>query len=270
MIELIVDSVAVPVLVAIALLLIPRMPWCAESGQRTAAWTAPLAIAIVTAMSLYSVEGAAILKFEQRWNTLLLVGAVVGVGAAIARGSAAMGAGAAFLALFLLRLPGFDGIADRVLIGLAGAVMSFVMRKPMHSAPILATLATAVPLLSLAALLASVGSMKIALLAGALGGTATACGALTWWGPRFWGGHAFATAATTMAVAITAYGAAYHADADVFRGAWWLVAASPALMAIATISGVRSSRVRTCCAIGFCLVIALCVVIVAVVIARQG
>ncbi len=269
MVEFIAEPVLLPVVGATVLLLIPRMPWCVEPRRRVAAWTAPLTVTAVTALSLHATESVGLWTFDQRWYGLLPASAIVGVVSALGRGKLVVSATAAFLAILSLQFPGHDGIAFRAMIALVAGLLSIAIRHPMNRAPALTTIALGSAMLSLATMLAVIGSMKVALLASALGATALACGTFTWFGPGFTGGTAFATSMTTMSLAIAVYGSAYRGDSDHSTASFWFVALSPLLMTVTTLSFSRSSRLGLLAGASFLCVIIVCAWSVIACVQRQ-
>lgn len=259
------ETVLFPWCCAVAVLLLPRLPWSADSGCRVASWTGGLAIATAMILSLRMVEGAAIWSVTERWHMLVVSAGTLAVGSIVAQCILSRGSALVPIALILavgasivvLAFPNHDSLTIRILLA-AGAVIAARAVLPAASIePFRINLLLAISTLALAALLLAAGSMKLAMVAVALAATCATGATLAARIRSFSPGPAFTLFALTMSFVLALYGCAYHAESSVPIGAWCIVWLTP--LTIAPGFARRSSRVATAV---MCLAISICVVVV--------
>ncbi len=234
MIHTLLESVVLPFACGTAVLLSPRLPWCTDRGPRTTAWTGSLAVAVVALVALVMVEGASVLLLEEKWESLALSAAIVGCGGLLAQRDTRTLSLCAYVAvaIFILRMPGFDSTTMRLILAGSAAVASLYMTSVASRDAVRTPLALAISLASLAALLLNAGSLKVALVAGSLALFCAGASALAVVGRNFSAGAPMSIAALTLSLALSIYGCAYHAQGEAESWAFFLVWASPLAIAL--------------------------------------
>lgn len=228
------QTVLVPALVALALLLLPRGPWCLQRmPSQVAPWTACCALTLAVVIAIVLLEGSSVFALTQRWYSLWLVAAVF-AGAALPaalplhmpRNSPILLAGAAGLALLMLRLPTLESWEARLLLVAGGALFAgrfaaVATRLPRASALVLAT-----GMGSMAVTLLAAGSLKVGLIATSLTLAVGTAMLLPLRVPTLLLGGAFAASGIVLLVSLAWYGAAYHGGGAVHRLGWAAIACS--------------------------------------------
>ncbi len=242
MLQSILESLVLPVACGSALLLAPRLPWCTDRGSRTDAWTGSLAIALVALLSLVMVDGADSLLLKEKWHSIALSAAIVGVGGLLASRDSSKLSTCAFVALtiFVLRLPGYESLTTRVILSSVAVVASLAFTSVAQRDSVRAPLSLAISLASLAALLLHAGSLKAACIAASLASLCTAAATFSLLNRSFSPGATLSIAAVTLSFALAIYGCAYHAPSDAEPWTFFVVWASP--LTIALPAAQRSAR----------------------------
>lgn len=234
MVQTILESVVLPIACGSAVLLAPRLPWCADRGTRTAAWTGSLAIAVVAVLSLVMVDGAGTLLLKEKWHTIALSAAIVGIGGLLSMRDASKLSTGAFVALavFTLRMPGFESPTARIVLSCVAVVASIAFTSIARRDAVRTPLALAISLASLAALLLNAGSLKVACVAASLASLCTVAATLSLLNRSFSPGATLNIAALTLGFTFAIYGCAYHAPSDAEPWTFFVVWASPLTIAL--------------------------------------
>ncbi|MSR29456.1 MAG: hypothetical protein EXS03_07790 [Phycisphaerales bacterium] len=250
MIPMLLEAIALPSALGICLLLCPRDGWSVEAQERRPSWTAALAVAITVIVSLWMSEGLQLFDLEERWNWLVVCATIAGIGGVIGASELPSGrvdiitlCATPILALFVLTMPAHESMAQRLGAGIAVAVGAALLIEPSRHAARWTGFVFALACTAMAAILASSGSMKVALAATALALLCATFGILAQLCRAFCPGPGFAMATLSMLAAFAFYGMSYHDDTGIPAGAWWFVAFAPlVLVASPTLKARRSSR----------------------------
>jgi len=246
MTEFILQSIFIPLAVAVVLLLLPRLPWSVDVGRRITAWTAAPALGAAAILSLYIIEGLDIWMLTQRWYSLWVSALIVAIGGALACRNSSDRDGScentskkthfwllfftAALAILFLQMPNYDGLPVRLSIAMVAGVASLLMIRPARFAPVATPFALCISLGAVAILLIVSGSMKVGLVAFTLSLTSGACAAMAFFGRGFSGGPPYAMAGTTLLIALGLYGISYHDSPGVPITSWSIVSFAPVLL----------------------------------------
>ncbi|MSR70125.1 MAG: hypothetical protein EXS17_07260 [Phycisphaerales bacterium] len=260
MIQTILESVILPLMCGTAVLLAPHHPWCADIGRRVDAWTGSLAVAVVVLLSLLMVEGTSVLLLAQQWQWIAVSAAIVGIGLWLSmRTASRVSSGAVVaLAIFILRLPGYDSVTTRLMLAVAATVATIAVAPAAARESVRMPTALALSCASLAALLLGAGSLKLAFVAASLASICAAAATLAVLGRSFSAGPTLSIAALALALALAVYGCAYHAGSGVEPFTFAVVWAAPLLLALPAVQ--RSARIANAT---IALIAFICAVIVA-------
>ncbi len=251
MIEIVLDSVVLPVASGTAILLAPRLPWSVDAGRRVDAWTGPLACALVVLLSLIMVEGRTVLYLGQKWEWIAASALIIGIGGTTRTAASlshrsrhrAILLTAVALSLVILRFPGYETLPARLVATLVAVVAAFLLTTCASREPVRMPLALALSCGSLTLLLFSAGSLKVASVAASLASICALAALLAYLGRGFSAGASFCVASMTLSGTMALYGCAYHAQEAVSTQIYLLVWATPLLLAFAP--AFRSPRVAT-------------------------
>jgi hypothetical protein len=232
------QTILLPAIVVVMLLLLPRGPWCL---QRTPAqitpWSAGCVLPIAVALSFLLIEGAPAFALEQRWYQLWLVAAVFAVAALPAafplhlpRNSPTLLAASAAVALLMLRLPNLDSWGPRLLLVAGGAVFAGRFAAVANRIPRASALVIATSMASMTATLLAAGSSKAGLIAASLSLALAAALFVALRMPTLLLGGAFAASSVVVLASLAWYGAAYHGRGEIHRAAWAAIACSGVLL----------------------------------------
>lgn len=251
MIEAALEAVVAAAAAGIVVLLAPRDGWSTEGKGVSFPWTGSVAVAVAAIVSLWLSEGSALFALSQRWHSLFASAVVAGVGGLVATVNItpvvfgpfsgprtfrpAVLAITAFIAVALLAFPGHDGSGFRIACAASAAFGALILATPSQQHPRATGFMFAVSLGAMAGILASTGSLKVALAAAALALLCATTGAIAWASSRFSQGPAFAMASLVMLVAFGMYGMAYHDEDGVPVIVWWFVSLSPLVLIAAPI-----------------------------------
>ena len=227
LIPAVLDGVILPWACAMCLLLLPRKPWSTDSARRVASWTGGLAVAGAAVLSMHMVEGVSLWKLSQSWHWLAVSAAVIGIGASFTPRTAACVA----LAVFVLALPGLNALGVRALLALVAAVVALILTPAIKRESIQVNFALSISCFSLAALLLAAGSLKLGIVAAAVGATCASGGALALCSASFATGAPFTLAALTIAMGIALAGYAYHQSSALPAAVWAIIWLAPAFLA---------------------------------------
>jgi len=232
------QTVLLPAIGALALLLLPRGPWCMQrTPAQVTPWTACCALPLAVLLAIFLMEGTQAFALTQRWHALWLV-AVVFAGAALPaalplhlpRNSPTVLAAAAAVALLMLRLPNLDSWGARLLLIAVGAPFAGRFAAVAARMPRASTLVLATSMGSMAVTLLAAGSLKVGLIATSL---TLVCGAAMFMAlrvPTLLLGGAFAASGIVILVSLAWYGAAYHGGGAIHRMGWAAIACSGAFL----------------------------------------
>ena len=232
------QTVLLPAIVAVAVLLLPRGPWCIQrTPAQIAPWTACCALPLAVVLAMFLIEGAQVFTLAQRWYALWFV-AVVFAGAALPaalpphmpRNSPILLAAAAALALFMLRLPTLDSWGARLLLIAVGTMFAGRFAEVAARIPRTSTLVLATSMGCMAVTLLAAGSLKVGLIASSLALVFGAAIFLVLRVRTLMLGSAFAASGIVILVSFAWYGAAYHGGGAVHRLGWAAIACSSALL----------------------------------------
>lgn len=240
-------AVAVPALVGVILLLLPRRPWVAvgphaDEGRRVVPGTAALSLGCAFALSVWLQEGTT--APWAQWHTVPLV-----IGAfsllSLARGSherpldGALGCvSAPFMAIiavllvFFMRFPAWS-LGDRALAALAAWPLAFILCFSIGSAPGTTAVIGAVASGAMASLCMASGFAKLALALAAVAAVLLAMSLLARWHPRITPGVGVATLLSALLVGSAAAGQAH--DFSTFAPHWWWVVALSPIVPVITV-----------------------------------
>lgn len=272
--QFILQVVLLPVAFSIILYLLPRVPWSVENCQRIEVWSAGPALACATILSLYILEGAEIFHCSQRWYLLWITALIVGLGGitscriskkpwklsriTLLNSNFFLLIGTSAFAIFILRLPFYDGILARIILAAIAALATLLMIPISGRTPVATPFAFSISFGAIAVLLLVSGSLKVALIASSLSLTSGICAMLAFWCRGFSGGASFAMAGITLAFALALYGASYHHHPEVTIASWCVASLAPLLLCVAHHSRFRNSTrialvmiLITCGAIAF-------------------
>jgi hypothetical protein len=243
------QTILLPAIVAVMLLLLPRGPWCLQrTPAQIAPWSAGWALPIAVALSFFLIEGASAFALEQRWHGLWLTAAVFAVAATPAafplqmpRNSPMLLAAAAAVALLMLLLPSLDSWGTRLLLVVGGALFAGRFAAVANRIPRASTLVIATSMASMTAALLAAGSLKAGLIAASLSLTLVAALFAALRVSTLLLGGAFAASGIVVLASLAWYGAAYHGRGEIHRAAWAAIACSGVLLCGVPLTNLRMS-----------------------------
>jgi len=268
-------AVAVPALVGVVLLLLPRAPWIAvgphaHERRRVVPATSALALGASFALSVWLQEGTT--APWAQWHTVPFVIGVFSL-LALVRGSherpldgvlgcvsAPFMAVIAGLLVLFMRFPGWAA-GDRALAGLAAVPLAFILCPSIGSAPATTSMVGAVACGSLASLCMASGFAKLALALAAASAVLLAMSLVSRWNPRITPGVGTATLLAALLVGGAAAGQSH--DYATFAPHWWWVVALSPLAPVVTVPVVgRAASSRTAAVTKVIVVALVCAVAV--------
>jgi len=228
------QTVFLPSIAALALLLSPRGPWCIQrTPAQISPWTACFALPITVVLAMYLVEGTQVFGLTQRWYTLWLVAVtfagIASLGALplhMPRNPPTLLAAAALVALLMLRLPNLDSWGARLLLMAVGAIFAGRFAAVSTCMPRASTLVLTTNMGSMAMTLIVAGSLKVGLIALALTVALGGAMVLTLRIRTLVLGGAFAASGIVILVSLAWYGAAYHEGGAIHRIGWAAISCS--------------------------------------------
>jgi hypothetical protein len=232
------QTVLLPAIVALMMLLLPRGPWCL---QRTPAqitpWSAGCVLPIAVALSFLLIEGAPAFALEQRWYQLWLVATVFALAAlpaalplTLPRNSPILLGAAAAVALFMLRLPNLDSWEPRLLLAMGGAVFAGRFAAVANQIPRASILVVATSMASMTATLLAAGSLKVGLLGASISLALAASLFVAIRMPTFFLGGALAASGVVVLTSLAWYGTSYHGRSEIHHATWAAIACSGVLL----------------------------------------
>ncbi|MFZ9688629.1 MAG: hypothetical protein ACO3DS_02200 [Phycisphaerales bacterium] len=275
MLTMLLVAVAVPVLTALILILLPRSPWvavgpAADQHLRVVPGTAALALGGAFALSVWLQEGT-----TAPWSQWHTVPAIIGGYAVLSmlRGSHERKAGGMFgcfaapfmalvagLLVVFMRFPGWT-TGDRALAALAAIPVAFVLCASMGAAPATSSVIGAVALGAMASLCMASGFAKLALALAAAATVLLLMAFLCAGNRRLTPGVGSATLVAALLAGSAAAGQSY--DYATFPAHWWWVVALAPIAPILTVPLVGTvSSSRTAAVTKVAVVVLVCLVAV--------
>ena len=245
MIESAIESVLLPLACAVAILLMPRLPWSTESTQREESWSGSLAVALLVILTLFMLEGTGFTSLAQRWYWISVTAFIIGVGGLFESGrhGTTINSAAIVLGVLVLRIPAFDSLTERVALALIALLGASIIRPLMLRDPVRTPSAIAVSCASLSVVMLAAGSLKFALVAAALAALCTAAALLACVSRTFSAGRSLAIGAVTVSLTLALCGYGYHSESGVALSIFAALWIAPFLLAI-PLAG-RSARWAT-------------------------
>ncbi len=269
---LLLDAVVVPVLIGVALYLMPRRPWVAvgddaQSSRRIVPSTSALAIAAAFGASVWLQEGAS--AAWSAWHSVATLCAGFAL-VAFVRGSHdrhagfAMGCVAgpfmaviAFVLVLLMQFPAW-GVGDRALAGLAAGALAWVLCLAGGGAPATMCVVLAITTNALAALCMVSGFAKLSFATASVSVLMAIVAILIACTQRVTIGVGATTALAALIVGVAASGQAYdYTSFD--RSLWWWVACAPIVAATTSVlvgraaTGHRAAIVKVLVTLAICI-----------------
>jgi len=246
------QTILLPTIVAVMLLLLPRGPWCFQrTPAQIAPWSAGCALPAAVAVSFFLIEGSSAFALGQRWYELWLTATVFAVAALPAafplhmpRSSPLLLAVAAAVALLMLRLPYLDSWGPRLLLVVGGALLAGRFAAVANHTPRASALVIATSMASMTAVLLAAGSLKAGLIGASLSLALAAALFVALRMPTLLLGGAFAASGIVILVSLAWYGAAYHGRGEIHRAAWAAIACSGVLLCGVPLNNLRLSDWR--------------------------
>jgi len=228
------QTVLLPAIVAVALLLLPRGSWCIERAPaQVAPWTAGFALPSAILIAVYLIEGAPALALTQRWHAVWLAALVFAVTATPAafplhmpRNQPFLLGLSAALAMLMLRLPNLDSWTVRILLAVVGALFAGRVAAVAEQLPRASTLVIATSMTAITVMLLAAGSLKAGLIAASIACASGAALFVTLRVPTLLPGGAFAASAMVVLFSLAWYGAAYHGSPAIRWVNWAAIAGS--------------------------------------------